>query len=162
MLSPGYGGGTANIEYQALTGLSMANYSPTLSIAYQQLVPSLKWAPTINQAWNAANGSKKASIALHAFNRNMYFRDLNYKKFQFSQFFATDGKPQLTGLHAIDSAWYVSDESFYSEVLKKSRTPTRTDSIKSSPCKTTCHTKTSTKTTNSKKWMHRIFQRMKN
>ena len=119
MLSPGYGGGTANIEYQALTGLSMANYSPTLSIAYQQLVPSLKWAPTINQAWNAANGSKKASIALHAFNRNMYFRDLNYKKFQFLQFFATDGKPQLTGLHAIDSAWYVSDESFYSEVLKK-------------------------------------------
>ena len=37
----------------------MANYSPTLSIAYQQLVPSLKWAPTINQAWNAANGGKK-------------------------------------------------------------------------------------------------------
>ena len=59
MLSPGYGGGTADIEYQALTGLSMANYSPTLSIAYQQLVPSLKWAPTINQAWNAANGGKK-------------------------------------------------------------------------------------------------------
>ena len=63
MLSPGYGGGTANIEYQALTGLSMANYSPTLSIAYQQLVPSLKWAPTINQVWNAANGGKKASVA---------------------------------------------------------------------------------------------------
>lgn len=40
MLSPGYGGGTANIEYQALSGLSMANYSSTLSIAYQQLVPS--------------------------------------------------------------------------------------------------------------------------
>ena len=59
MLSPGYGRGTADIEYQALTGLSMANYSPTLSIAYQQLVPSLKWAPTINQAWNAANGGKK-------------------------------------------------------------------------------------------------------
>lgn len=50
MLSPGYGGGTANIEYQALSGLSMANYSSTLSIAYQQLVPSLKWAPTLNQA----------------------------------------------------------------------------------------------------------------
>lgn len=33
MLSPGYGGGTANIEYQALSGLSMANYSSTLSIA---------------------------------------------------------------------------------------------------------------------------------
>ena len=33
---------TANIEYQALTGLSMANYSDTLSIAYQQLVPGAK------------------------------------------------------------------------------------------------------------------------
>lgn len=78
MLSPGYGGGTANIEYQALSGLSMANYSSTLSIAYQQLVPSLKWAPTLNQAWNKANG-KGSSIAFHAYNRNMYFRDLNYK-----------------------------------------------------------------------------------
>lgn len=119
MLSPGYGGGTANIEYQALTGLSMANYSPTLSIAYQQLTPSLKWAPTLNQAWNVANGGKKASVALHAYNRNMYFRDLNYKKFQFSQFFATDDEPKLTNLNTIDSAWYTSDKSFYADVLKK-------------------------------------------
>lgn len=40
MLSPGYGGGTANIEYQALSGLSMANFDSSLSIAYQQLVPN--------------------------------------------------------------------------------------------------------------------------
>ncbi len=118
MLSPGYGGGTANIEYQALTGLSMANYSSSLTIAYQQLVPSLKWAPTLNQIWNTANG-KSGSIALHAYNRNMYFRDLNYKKFGFSKFYATDGNPQLTDLHPIDSAWYASDSSFYSDVLKK-------------------------------------------
>ena len=118
MLSPGYGGGTANIEYQALSGLSMANYSSTLSIAYQQLVPSLKWAPTLNQAWNKANG-KGSSIAFHAYNRNMYFRDLNYKKFGFSKFYATDGTPQLKGLRPLGSAWYASDESFYSEVLKK-------------------------------------------
>ena len=42
MLSPGYGGGTANIEYQALSGLSMANFDSSLSIAYQQLVPNEK------------------------------------------------------------------------------------------------------------------------
>ena len=118
MLSPGYGGGTANIEYQALTGLSMANYSSTLSVAYQQLVPSLKWTPTVNQMWNTAHG-KSASVALHAYNRNMYFRDLNYKKFGFSKFYAADGKPQLTNLNSIDSAWYASDSSFYSDVLKE-------------------------------------------
>ena len=104
MLSPGYGGGTANIEYQALSGLSMANYSSTLSIAYQQLVPSRKWAPTLNQAWDKANG-KGSSIAFHAYNRNMYFRDLNYKKFGFSKFYATDGTPQLKGLRPLGSAW---------------------------------------------------------
>lgn len=92
MLSSGYGGGTANIEYQALTGLSMANYSSALSIAYQQLVPSLKWTPSLNQAWNAANG-EDASVALHAYNRNMYFRDINYKKFAFPKIYATNGVP---------------------------------------------------------------------
>ena len=119
MLSPGYGGGTANIEYQALTGLSMANYSSTLSVAYQQLVPSLKWAPTVNQMWNEAYGSKNASIALHAYNRNMYFRDLNYRKFGFSKFYAIDGKPKLTDLSTLDSGLYASDASFYSDILKE-------------------------------------------
>ena len=118
MLSPGYGGGTANIEYQALTGLSMANYSSTLSIAYQQLVPSLKWAPSLNQTWNEANG-KDASVAMHAYDRNMYFRDINYKKFAFSKFYAADGDPQLKDLQRIDSAWYASDESFYKNVLEQ-------------------------------------------
>lgn len=118
MLSPGYGGGTANIEYQALTGLSMANYSDTLSIAYQQLVPGQKWDQSLNQLWNEKNG-KDSSVAFHAYNRGMYFRDINYKKFGFSKFYATDGTPELTDLRLIDSAWYASDESFYSQVLKK-------------------------------------------
>lgn len=118
MLSPGYGGGTANIEYQALTGLSMANYSDTLSIAYQQLVPGQKWDQSLNQLWNEKNG-EDSSVAFHAYNRGMYFRDINYKKFGFSKFYATDGTPKLTDLHPIDSAWYASDESFYSQVLKK-------------------------------------------
>lgn len=118
MLSPGYGGGTANIEYQALTGLSMANYSDTLSIAYQQLVPGQKWDQSLNQLWNEKNG-EDSSVAFHAYNRGMYFRDINYKKFGFSKFYATDGTPKLTDLHPIDSAWYSSDESFYSQVLKQ-------------------------------------------
>lgn len=118
MLSPGYGGGTANIEYQALTGLSMANYSDTLSIAYQQLVPGQKWDQSLNQLWNEKNG-EDSSVAFHAYSRGMYFRDINYKKFGFSKFYATDGTPELTDLRLIDSAWYASDESFYSQVLKK-------------------------------------------
>lgn len=116
MLSPGYGGGTANIEYQALTGLSMANYDSSLSIAYQQLVPKLKWTPTFNQIWNNEYG-QSGSEAFHAFSRTMYLRDGNYKKFGFARFYATDGKPLLANLAPIDSAWYASDTSFYTDVL---------------------------------------------
>lgn len=42
MLSPGYGGGTANIEYQEITGLSLSNFSDSMSVPYQQLVPNQK------------------------------------------------------------------------------------------------------------------------
>lgn len=51
MLSSGYGGGTANLEYMGLSGLSMANFDSSLSSPYQQLVPSQHWTPTINQMW---------------------------------------------------------------------------------------------------------------
>ncbi|MCR1891704.1 sulfatase-like hydrolase/transferase [Ligilactobacillus murinus] len=42
MISSGYGGGTANMEYMALTGLNLANFSPTLPTPYTQLVPQQK------------------------------------------------------------------------------------------------------------------------
>lgn len=54
MLSSGYGGGTANLEYMGLSGLSMANFESSLSSPYQQLVPSQHWTPTINQLWGRA------------------------------------------------------------------------------------------------------------
>lgn len=37
MLSPGYGGGTANIEYQEITGMSLSNFSDSMTVPYQQL-----------------------------------------------------------------------------------------------------------------------------
>ncbi|NMM95081.1 LTA synthase family protein [Bifidobacterium oedipodis] len=116
MLSPGYGGGTANIEYQALTGLDMGNYDPSLQIAYQQLVPKQQWTPTFNQLWNQEYGDQ-ASIALHPYYRAMYFRNTNYKKYGFSQFWAVDGDYKMENLSPIDSAWYASDQSTYQNVL---------------------------------------------
>lgn len=117
MFSTGYGGGTANIEYQALTGLSLANYSPQLQIAYQQLVPKQKWTPAFNQSWNEQNG-QNSSQALHTFMQGMYFRNINYKKFGFSKFWTMDSdKYKITDCSPIDSAWYASDECTYRNVL---------------------------------------------
>lgn len=120
MLSPGYGGGTANIEYQALTGLNMSNYDSSLSVAYQQLVPKQSWTPTFNQLWDDEDGTSN-SVAFHSFDRNMYFRNDNYKKFGFSTFYAKDGDDQMSGLEALESAWYASDHSTYQNVLDQVR-----------------------------------------
>lgn len=115
-LSTGYGGGTANIEYQALTGLSLANFDSSLSVAYQQLVPSQKWTPSFNQLWNTESGTA-GSEAFHSYNRSMYFRGTNYAKFGFSTFWAEDGTNQLTHTDTIEDNPYISDAELYQSIL---------------------------------------------
>ena len=94
MLSSGYGGGTANLEYMGLSGLSMANFESSLSSPYQQLVPSQHWTPTINQLW----GAPVNSLGYHPYESSMYSRATNYKKF--------------------DESPYVSDKSSYDSALE--------------------------------------------
>ncbi|WP_438264889.1 sulfatase-like hydrolase/transferase, partial [Bifidobacterium catenulatum] len=106
MLSSGYGGGTANLEYMGLTGLSMANFDSSLTSPYQQLVPSEHWTPTINQLWGAA----KNSIGLHPYESSMYSRATNYKKFGFSHFYTLTGPDVISHQDKIDDSPYVSDE----------------------------------------------------
>ena len=116
MLSTGYGGGTANIEYQALTGLSMSNFNHSLAVAYQQLVPTEKWAASFNQIWD--DGSAAAgSEAFHSFNRSMYFRGTNYKKFGFSKFWTEDGMDYLKHTETIDKNEHISDASMYQDLV---------------------------------------------
>lgn len=116
MLSPGYGGGTANIEYQALTGLNLANFNDTLAVPYQQLVPNQKKPYSFNQIWNQEYGAS-GSVAIHPFYQNMYLRDTNFKKFGFSKLYTLDSKPPLKHTEKIDASPYVSDSASYQNVL---------------------------------------------
>lgn len=115
MLSPGYGGGTANIEYQSLTGMNLANFNDQLISPYQQLVPSQKNVYTFNQIWNDACQAQ-CSYAFHPYLKNFYLRDSNYKKFGFKYFRTIDSKPALKYQDHID-AGYVSDASAYQNVI---------------------------------------------
>ena len=74
MLSPGFGGGTANIEYQSLTGLDLALFDDSMQSMYQELVPHQKNPFAWNQIWNAEYG-KSGSVAFHSYYKNMYLRD---------------------------------------------------------------------------------------
>ena len=114
MLSSGYGGGTANLEYMGLSGLSMANFDSSLSSPYQQLVPSQHWTPTINQMW----GAPANSLGYHPYESSMYSRATNYKKFGFSHFYTLTGPDVIKYQDKIDESPYVSDKSSYDSALE--------------------------------------------
>ena len=114
MLSSGYGGGTANLEYMGLSGLSMANFESSLSSPYQQRVPSQHWTPTINQLW----GAPVNSLGYHPYESSMYSRATNYKKFGFSHFYTLTGPDVIKYQDKIDESPYVSDKSSYDSALE--------------------------------------------
>ena len=114
MLSSGYGGGTANLEYMGLSGLSMANFESSLSSPYQQLVPSQHWTPTINQLW----GAPVNALGYHPYESSMYSRATNYKKFGFSHFYTLTGPDVIKYQDKIDESPYVSDKSSYDSALE--------------------------------------------
>lgn len=114
MLSSGYGGGTANLEYMGLSGLSMANFDSSLSSPYQQLVPSQHWTPTINQMW----GAPANSLGYHPYESSMYSRATNYRKFGFSHFYTLTGPDVIKYQDKIDESPYVSDKSSYDSALE--------------------------------------------
>lgn len=129
MLSPGYGGGTANIEFQQMTGLSMANFSDSMLSPYQQLVPTRSEMYSFNRMWNqACGGSTDCSVGFHPFKQGFYMRGVNYKKFGFSHLYTLDSNPQIkyTGKYTseLGTTTTVTDEEAYKSVLEEVRTNT--------------------------------------
>lgn len=103
-----YGGGTANVEFEALTGLS--NFFLN-SIPYTSIVPANKDTPSIVKNFNE-NGYK--TIAMHPYNRNMYRREVVYPNLGFQEYRSADG---FKNNSRIDNSKYISDESAFNEVL---------------------------------------------
>jgi phosphoglycerol transferase MdoB-like AlkP superfamily enzyme len=115
MVSSGYGGGTANLEYMATTGLSMANFSASMTAPYTQLVPTQSWPYAFSQMWNQAD---RTALAFHPYNAKMYFRDSDYKRFGFAKFWAQTGTPYVfEPQNKIDRNPYVCDASSYQAIL---------------------------------------------
>ena len=116
MLSPGFGGGTANIEYQSLAGLDLALFDDSMQSMYQELVPHQKNPFAWNQIWNAEYG-KSGSVAFHSYYKNMYLRDANYKKFGFNKFYTLDSEPAITHQDRTDNSPYVNDAASYQNII---------------------------------------------
>lgn len=111
MLSPGYGGGTANIEFEALSSLSMALFSPQITTAYTQVVSKLTQLPSIVSLLNA---NRYKTIAIHPYNRTMYKRQQVYQKLQFDEFIYEDTMKHKDTLYKNP---YISDQAAFDEAF---------------------------------------------
>lgn len=112
MMSSGYGGGTANMEYMTLTGLAMNQFSDTLQSPYTQVVN--KQENPINIANNF-----QTSAAIHPYHGNFYNRNSVYQNFGIQTFrnIDTSGKLALKYKNTLPGMEYVSDDSAYNDAL---------------------------------------------
>ncbi len=120
MLSQNYGGGTANIEFEALTGFSMGLFNAQLTTPYTMLVPKMNQLPSIVSTLKDQNYH---TTAIHPYNTSMYKRKDVYEVLGFDKFISEN---TMTYTDTIEDNPYISDASAYQEVmdlLKEDDTP---------------------------------------
>lgn len=111
MLSQNYGGGTANIEFEALTGLSMELFSQQMTTPYTMLVSKQTSFPSLVSTLNKQG---YYTTAIHPYNTSMYKRKDVYRAFGFDQFL---DEKTMTHREKLTPNGYISDESALNEVL---------------------------------------------
>jgi phosphoglycerol transferase MdoB-like AlkP superfamily enzyme len=115
LLAPGIGGGTANAEFEALTGMSLGLFPAQLRVPFQMLVPERSRFPSLVQ-WYERTGHRP--IAVHPFSTEMYRRSDVYRAFGFDDFVHED---RLASPRRLGHDGYVSDASAFDEVVARLR-----------------------------------------
>jgi hypothetical protein len=82
-LAQNYGGGTANMEFSALTGQALALFTPQTSIPYQQVIPGFDTYPS---AARLMSSTGHRTVAIHPYDPDMYMRDDVYPRLGFDSF----------------------------------------------------------------------------
>ncbi|WP_438058783.1 sulfatase-like hydrolase/transferase [Streptococcus ruminicola] len=113
MKSDGYGGGTANMEFQTLTGLPMYNFNDMISVLYTEVIPDMTYIPSISNAFDPQN-----RIVIHLSDATHYARNSVYTKLKFNEFIATSGSDNIAEEANLLGA-YPSDSSTYDNILAK-------------------------------------------
>lgn len=112
MLAPGYGSGTANVEFEVLTGMSISQFKPQISVAYEQVVSHDKSFPSAVKYFLSHGHTP---LAIHPFSPRMYDRTQVYKAFGFDKFISKD---QLS-FSSHGGGRFIDDQSAFDEVLQQ-------------------------------------------
>lgn len=111
MLTQLYGGGTANMEFELLTGMSLSQFNPQLQTPYQMLVPNYSAFPS---AVGYSKSQGHTPIAIHPYMTSMYKRETVYPILGFEDFLS---EGELQEESKIDDGKFISDESAFNEVV---------------------------------------------
>ncbi|MGO3732109.1 MAG: LTA synthase family protein [Vagococcus sp.] len=111
MLSQNYGGGTANIEFEALTGMSMALLNSQMTTPYTMMLPKQSTFPSV-----VSNLKKQGyeTTAIHPYNTSMYKRKDVYQTFGFDTFL---DETTMTYKEKLSKNGFISDESAFRTLL---------------------------------------------
>ncbi|MCS7459104.1 LTA synthase family protein [Paenibacillus doosanensis] len=108
LLSPQFGGGTSNVEYEVLTGQSMS-FLPDGSVPYQQYIS--KPVPSL-ASYFETQGYK--SMGIHSYEGWFWNRESVYKELGFESFMSKDQfeNPEYKGL-------FISDDEVSRNIIKQ-------------------------------------------
>ena len=112
MYSTDYGGGTANIEFEVLTGLS--NYWAN-TVPYTDLIPRIGEVPAVG---NYTKDFGYQTTAIHPFNGGMYKRNIALANEGFDTFIT---ELEMDFTESDGASQYINDRSAYNQVLKTLR-----------------------------------------
>ncbi len=111
MMSYGYGGGTANMEWETLTGMSLGNLDKTLTTPYNQTVSRQKEGAAVTTQF-------PYSAAIHPYLASFYNRAAVYKKFGFNKFENLDNTAYpIRYQKRLGKSPYLSDETAYKNAV---------------------------------------------
>ena len=110
MLAARFGGGTANMEFSALTGMSLALFQPQMNTPYQMLVPDYEQFPSL-AGYFGQLGHRTA--ATHPFLPSLYRRSEVYPILGFE---TSEFADEMAHQERLENSEYISDESAFQEV----------------------------------------------
>ncbi len=113
MLAQAIGGKTAIMEFETLTGMSLAQFPPQLQVPYQGLVPEYATFPSA-VSWMKGQGHR--AIALHPYTTQLYRRRDVYRTLGFDDFVYDE---RMHTQHRVGEDAYISDASTFDEALRR-------------------------------------------
>lgn len=113
LISPAYGGGTPNTEFEILTGISIQYLEPNMKLPFQDFLANFSSFPSVVSYLKGSNESIK-TYGIHSYSSKMYKRRAVYRALGFdTALFSDDLEPN----YAIDNNPYISDAATYENII---------------------------------------------